>query len=502
MIVLVLLQRRTTLPLDEQRIRISVIPFQDMTGSADWKDWPMVIQSLIVGELTGIEQFGIVDPFSLNNLMSASFGTAVAERSVNVYDILKSLDADYMVGGNITQTGSQLRIVCTLTDISTREVRFSTEAVATGEADLESTVKVLVEKLLDFFQVKVFQSNLIQDLRPWLPQRTRNISALRAFMEAAELIYRNERGVESLLQQAVALDSMFISARVWLISVLVGRGKHEEARTHHQFLTRIERQASPFDRAMIRWAGGYMSGNVHTQEIALREALQYSSGNFILQMNLGIVYYNQKRFRASLEVLSDAVRLGWSYPQLYYLYAVNLKQLGQWTKAKQFLEDNLTMASPYRLTYSLLAALHLQAGDTARYRFYEDQLIQLSLHRGDSLHRTYGSQARYLASEGFYHEAARLYRQALQLEPRREEYKLGYGEVLLLLGELHEAERQFRDLLGSNPEFKSAYFFLGELYTRQGDSIRAAQYFRQFLSLDSTSIMGQKARRRLQHSVE
>jgi hypothetical protein len=107
-----------------------------------------------------------------------------------------------------------------------------------SERELPRAVQNLSEQILNYFQIENLSGNSKagKDIQPWLSHRTKNLSAVKAFLQGAQRRWKMQPGGEKYFRKAVELDSTFITPRTWLISSLVFRGKIAEAKDHQAFL--------------------------------------------------------------------------------------------------------------------------------------------------------------------------------------------------------------------------------------------------------------------------
>lgn len=498
-----IVSRWLTPAAQEERVwRVAILPFQSSVSGATSSPagsgepgvgnlegaggWSRLVQALLVRELTGVENLAVLDPVSLNDFLMRTAGGFEANRASGLYATLQKAEVGFIIDGNIVKSGDRYHLSVNIIDPRSYEVRYSQQKEFVNEAGLSTVVGEVAEDVLDFFRVQVLQVGKDKDLRPWTQQRRQNIAAVRAFMQASELIYRGERGAEKYLRQAVELDSAFISARVWLVSVLANRNERAEARRQYEELIPLEAKASPFEQAMIGWASSFLAGDTRSQARFLKLALEFSPGNNILAYNLGRVLYILREFNQAIQVLLPAVESEWRFPAVYYLLAICYSEAGLKKEAKQVLEKSLEFKPVYRKTYLLLSVYALRDGDTTRARLYEERAIQAARQDGESPGRTYASFGQACFSESLYVAATAYLRQALRYEPTRAEYLSKLGEIYFHFGKLDSAEHYLS--LAQQPGKQQIHkYFFGRIFEARGDISRALQQYREFLKQDSTS---------------
>jgi tetratricopeptide (TPR) repeat protein len=467
--------------------RVAILPFQNVGDASEVQEWGQLVQALFVRELTGVENMGIVDPVSLNDFIRRSLGGFNGSRTSGFYATLQRADIGYVMDGNILKKGERYLLSLHVVDPVKSEVRFSDQKEFSGEADLPDAVFDLTGKVLDFFRVQVLQVGKDKDLRPWTQQRRQNITAVRAFMQASELIYRGEPGAEKYLRQAIELDSAFISARVWLVSVLATREDTAEARKHYEELVKQESRASPFEQAMIGWAGTYLSRDRRSQLRFLKLALEFSPNNNILLYNLAMVHGNLGEYEPAIEVLRPAIEAKWEYPDAYYLFGVTLFELGKKQMAKEVLQNSLSIEPVHPLTYGLLSVLYRQEGDSIKAERFEQLCLKSSQKKGKGSYLTLAGLAHLNLLQGDFERAANFYRKAYEMTPKQIALLGRVAEALMKGGNLAGAAEEYHRILRLDSTWYKAHLGLANIFETTGDSARAIFHYGRYLERDSTS---------------
>jgi tetratricopeptide (TPR) repeat protein len=78
------------------------------------------------------------------------------------------------------------------------------------------------------------------------------------------------------------------------------------------------------------------------------------------------------------------------------------------------------------------------------------------------------------------------FKEAVELNPKKELFRLHLGMAYFLAGDLVNAEKEFSQTLEINKESKDAYRQLGRLYMRKGEWDRAVENFKEDLSRPGT----------------
>ncbi|HEX7573922.1 MAG TPA: protein kinase [Bacteroidota bacterium] len=463
------------------RARIGVLPFQSPPGDTLAGRWPLLIQSLLVAQLTGTEHIGVVPPGTLRSILekhSQDVPPHQGEKTISL--LLEKAGVTYVLDGTIARSIAGYRIQADLIHAADGEVHYSTHVEATQESDLEQAIPALGEKILDFFEVEKLHSNTDEALQPWFRRRSHNLEAERSFLEASELLYQGGSGSAVLLQRALQIDSTFVSPRVWLLSGLVANGKRDEASRHYRVLASL--RANPFERAMIQWCGAAIQGDLVGEVRALNAALQYSPGNNILLLNLAEAHDGLGDPRAALDALLPALGMGWRFPPAYSDAARYYVELGMYDEASRVLDEACSRGLSRPEICSMLSALALIKGDTVgsdgyaatairRFQEFDGRMQQLEYMMGTDLFST-----------GSYARSAIYFRKAALSDPSVPSYRSGLGDALYGTGDSEGAGREFSEVLRLDSTWAHAHLMLAMIAEQRGDNLDAAQHFGVFLS--------------------
>jgi serine/threonine protein kinase/tetratricopeptide (TPR) repeat protein len=487
---------------EEGALRIGIVPYRNLAVPSDSSQWGYTVQALLVQKLTGTSGLGIVDPMSLNGLFESSFkGLAVEQSPDQLFDAARSVGLTDIVDGTISfmpgAGGNRYSIHGQVVEASTHNVSYSTEAGFSGEKDLAIAVDSIASGIRSYFQVHQLGAGRESELKAWYGHGVGNVEALKAFLQASRFIYRNEPGGEPYLRRAIALDSEFISPRVWLVSTLVGHRKIDEARQQLDILKGLGPTASPFDQAMIAWADAYVTADVSAQIRALQDALEFSPDNNILLFNLAIDHYMLKNYEGTIADLTPIVQMRWQFSAAYYLLGGCYENLKDYKRAREVLESSLTIKPVYKSSYGLLAAMTTRLGDSAAATNYEALYLQRSAELGDSAAGGYAGLAKMYSDDDLYQKGAEFYHRAILLNSTAPLYHRHLADCFVKLGKTDSAKSEYVAAINLNPDLTDIYPVLGDLYEKGGDPVTAVNYFEKFLTRDSVSVEAKNIREHL-----
>ena len=476
-------------PATSAKPRVAILAFQDASNDPEISEWPMLVQTMLVRELTGIEDVGIVDPLSLNGLIESSFGTVTPRQSPDLYHAVKSVGIGYVIDGSFFKVGKGIKIQSNLVNASTGEVRYSCEAMTTTEVPISDAVASLAQKFADFFQVEILRLSDEKNIRPWLSHRTQNIGAIKAFMQASQYIYRMQVGAEEkYLRRAIKLDSSFVAPRVWLISGLMVRGKLQEAQTEYQRILTLESDASPFDQAMINCMGAFVRGDVGSQARYLEIALDYSPGNNILLVNLAYIKYLMGEFQTAIDLIRPVVEMKWHYPPLFTLYARCFLRLGNAKEAKRILLESLSMTPVDPEVYALLSGIREKEQNQEESRRYESQYLSRAFESGYSEASAHDALGSIFFEIELYDRAIEAFKKAIAKDRRVSSFHDKLADSFYKVGKANEALSEYAEALKIDPFETHSLFMMGIIYGEQGQASESIEPFQKILQHDSTSL--------------
>ena len=479
------------------RMMLAVLPFVNMTSKPDLNDWPGIIQALIVSSLTGVTEFGVADPMSLNTLIKTELDTVNPQRGPLLYKLINKRKITYLVDGAIVEINNQPAVQASIVDPRTGERLFSRTEQVKDEGDLPRATGNLSQGIFDYIQTVLLRTGQNRDLQAWMSHREIPLGALKAFMQAGQFIFNGLPGSEKYLRQALEIDSLFVAPRIWLISGLVSRGETHEAENHYRFLLEHGKDIDAFEQAMISWAGAFLENDIGAQIRALQLALEYSPGNNILLYQLARSHYAQKDFRAAIATLKPALEMKWNFPAAYYLIGGSYCSLGEYDKARDILEKSLSFSPVFPYSYGLLSALACLKGDSLTALRYEDLFIREMKTRKMDLGQIYGMLGENHINIGACPGAIRCFRLAIALRPGVAENHANLGEALYRTGDFKQAEEEYLQSLKLDFNQAYPYRMLGEIYESRGDTPRAVQYYQSYVEHDSSSSYSVDILRRL-----
>jgi tetratricopeptide (TPR) repeat protein len=401
---------------------LAVLPLENLSGNRNLADWPALTQALLAGELTGVPDLAVMDPLGLNELVENQAPGSVGRADGRTLRVLERAKVGLAIGGGVLPRDNGYQLQASVVDTASGESKYTARASVANEQALPGAVGLLARQILDFLQVSVLQVGNDRDLRPWISFRDQKIEAVKAFVQASQYLYRRQRGEgEKYLRRAIELDANFVAPRVWLLRGLINEGQTQEAKAMYQALLALESKASPFEQALIAYAGALLGGDQGAQARELEVALKYSPGNNILLVNLAYLRFSTGDCAAAVDAIRPTVEMRWAYAPLYPLWAFCSVETGHRQDAVEGIDRALALDTGVNPdTYGLLEAVAIAAGDRTRaarcQELYTARMRELRLPGASrELVAFFERLAAHCERTGSYGEAEALYRRAIAI---------------------------------------------------------------------------------------
>ncbi|MBN2356282.1 serine/threonine protein kinase, partial [candidate division KSB1 bacterium] len=134
---------------------VSILPFRDYSDKPETAQWPELIQSMIVNELTGAEAFSVVEPMGLNNYISSSLGGLTTSRDSQLLQLIRDTDASVIIDGDIRWERDAFSIQSYIHDRKSGERPITNRFYFSRPDELSQQTKNLVNEIYNYLQVKV-----------------------------------------------------------------------------------------------------------------------------------------------------------------------------------------------------------------------------------------------------------------------------------------------------------------------------------------------------------
>jgi tetratricopeptide (TPR) repeat protein len=484
-------------PSEVKKWSIGFLPFRDLTPKQEASDWPVLIEAMIVDHLIGAEEITVVDPSSLRGFLKSSFSDLGSTSKSDLYQAMGAARIAFVVECTIGKADTHYVVRCTMTDPVTGVFKFSHLMEMSKADDLAGVAKTMSEGILSSVQKSALPIDRERDLRPWLKTRTENFEAMRAFLRASELSYNMRPGGDRYLREAIRLDSTFISPRIWLVSRLTERQHFQEAEQEYHVLLKLKPMASPFEQALIAYAGACVLRDLRAQAQALEQALAYSEKNNILLYLLGRIRFLLGDYAGAIEVILPATEMKWSFQPAYYMLGISYAELKEFAEAYATLKKSLVVEPVYPETYSVLSAVALIQRDSVGSHQYAEEYRRTKTGRDNPPDVVYASLGGIHLSYGLSRSAMQYYGLAVALRPNNGSYHYELGTACFDLKMLDSAASEFTRALRIDSSLFKAHRMVGKVFEARGEKEEARHHYLAYLRYDSTSTEATEVRQRV-----
>ena len=415
------------------RLRVELTPPEVIGASTETGQWPRVIHALMASDLAAVQEISLLDRAAGREGKSTREATG---------------DSSLAVRMRVLSLGPSRELECSVVESKTEEVTFVVRTSIVSEDQLPAGVHELSSALTEYFRVRSSGPEFANDLRPWISSRSYNVRAVRAFVQGAMYVFRYLPGEpQRYYQRALEIEPTFVAPRIWRLAPLLQQGKVGDARADLAYLRSIEAQASPFEQAMIAYAGALLDMNAAAQARHIEVALRYAPGNRVLLVSLALAQELQGDCRAMLDTIRPLVERRWAYAPLYGQWARCTIELGLVDEARRTLEASLTLVPAWPEVYAFLEALAMVRDDTvdaARYaKLVRARLNELGTpERTQPLASAYSRVGEHALRIKAFPQALQLFAKASEFDPSEPEYHDRLAETLESLGRTRESQQE------------------------------------------------------------
>ena len=210
---------------------------------------------------------------------------------------------------------------------------------------------------------------------------------------------------------------------------------------------------------------------------------------------IGVAYLQMGEIPLALNYLLKARKLSPKDPKIYNAIGFAFLKRGDYKRAESYLKKALSLKKDFSEAWLNLGILYEEKGD---------------LKRAEECYLKALENPLYLTPEAAYYRLALLElkkgnrekakRNLIMAIRNNQDFAPAYIELAKLLedeGKLEEAKDIYFRLISLYPKLQEPYCRLGELFIKSGDTLNGKKYLKKCISIDPTSSLAAKARRRL-----
>ena len=233
-------------------------------------------------------------------------------------------------------------------------------------------------------------------------------------------------------------------------------------------------------------------GSAPAAILAFNQVLHREPNNMEALIKLSKVYFYDKDYSNSLIQLSKAEEADKSNPEIWFVRGLNLKEMGDTTRAIIAFQRAVAMKTDFYDAYIQLGLIHMKKpGDLASKYFDNairlDSMSEEAYYDKARFYQDRGDAAfageQFEASDANYELAKAAYRQLVTVNPQYENAYFNLGFIFLRQDSLDAAYRMFDFAIKANPQYAEAYYYRGLVSLEKGNKEPAMADFRQALIL-------------------
>lgn len=216
---------------EEGRISVAVMPFQNLTNDSLWNIWQNGIQNELISKLSNSEELAILQYQTMFDLVNNS-KVEMASFSPNLAAKLsKQVEAAVFVFGTIKKSQDKVRLNAQLIESESMKVYKSFEIDGNSEEDIFGIVDSLTFLIKSDLEIQAIEEKN-KDIAP-KGYRTKSVQAYRNLIEGINAFTTSDfESCIKLQNEALRLDSNFVSARITLAVAYGNSGNVEMAKFH------------------------------------------------------------------------------------------------------------------------------------------------------------------------------------------------------------------------------------------------------------------------------
>jgi serine/threonine protein kinase/Tfp pilus assembly protein PilF/predicted negative regulator of RcsB-dependent stress response len=309
----VFIGRRPKLVMEEGRIYLAILPFENSASDPDL-DWlTSGIPDNLTADLAQSKFFRVMSPERLRQIaveIGQDIGAMGTPEAMAM--LAKATDLDYVTTGTFFRAGDKIRITMKILEVANQEIKGS-DIVQDDESELLAMIDDLTRKTKQIFDLS--QDEIAQDLdRAMGEQRTRSVKAASEFSKGLQYSYAGAHlDAARSFENAVAADGDFAMAYAKASEAYKKLGYDEKAES----LSLIA-----VDKAM-----------------KFSDRVPPSDRTFIMANHADITYNTDK----AIESYKEFVEAYPDDPEGYYKLAMAYGATSEWDQAVQNLREALRL---------------------------------------------------------------------------------------------------------------------------------------------------------------
>lgn len=413
-----------TLRSSDGRISVAVLPFQNMTKDTSRNVWQNWIQDILISSLSNSDEIKVRQIESINNLIQSkglinypqitpSFASAISQK----------LEANVFVYGNIIATRPKFRINAKIIDSKTEEVYKSFKIE--GPFDEENILPVidsLAGEIKNFLILSKLKKEVYIDF-----QRNTTSNSPEAYnyfnIGQKAMGNRDFPSAISFLSQAVAIDSTFYYAILYIAWAYVNQGFFDEGKKWCLKAYEKRNNMPIYQKTYTDFVYAELFETPYDAIKYVKNLLEIDDQVPLIWYDLGWNYYSLQQYDNAIQALEKALELynkfgikpWWIHN--YVLLGKAYHETNQYKKEDKIYKRAELDFPDDPLLIRRQAILSLSEGEAVAVNRYLKRYISVFKESSVSEADISSNLAELFCEAGILDIAERYYREALLLEP-------------------------------------------------------------------------------------
>ncbi len=452
--------------LDAQRVVVAV--FDNQTGDPTLDPLGRMAADWVTERLGQIEVVDVV-PSATGLPARPDLGAAETSGARGVRALAEATGAGTVIAGAYYRSGDEIEFQAQVVDARSGELLSAVAPVGGALATPGPVVDTLSQRVVGTVAA-LFDSRVT---RPAAGARPPSLEAYRAYLEGYRAFHSGPQLQQALtfFYRAVALDSLFLDPRFYIVLVHANLGQHQAADSNAQLLVPHRPRMNAYQRSTLDWQLALMRGD----RTAALEAARARGG-----LDVGVEALRANRPQESIVALTRAGDLSkWYYHWLtlteaYHMVGDYRSELVEARRGREVYPERLRMLEA---EVRALAAL----GDIDAVWVRLDESLLLPAEGGFSpsdIMLTAAAEFRAHGDRTASFDAADRAIEWYGSRPAAEQatgwHRFGLANMYYIRERWEDARSLFEELASGAPTDVNLRGFLGVLAARRGDSEAAS----------------------------
>lgn len=458
------------------RRSIAVMFFQNQTGDQNLQWLQKGLTEMFIRALSQSPSLSVLSTERLHEILERTPSTPKNIDLDLAAVVAKEANVEAIVVGNITKNGDELQINVKLKEPNQGLVLKEESVEGPGLEKILAMVDQLTEKIktdLNLSLAMAEGSKGIAELS------TNSLEAWRYYIDAVEnlnKLYYKDAIVQ--LNQAIAVDSNFVSAYLRLAGCYSQEGMLNEAFKVFETLEKLQAHATEQDRYHITLLQATLRGDLEAAMAAHQQWLRHHPDDREANFNLAKFYNGLNDHHRSIQYLKKTLEIDPNYKLALNQMGYEHGFIGDRSQAMAFFDTYQSIAPDEPNPYDSKGEVYSWYGEFEQ----AEKQLKAALKKNEDFHVSLLHLGMVYLDQGEYQKALPVFEQYLSKinegKLKASAYSL-IGQTDLLLGRTDRAIENFNRALDSDPVPSLALDQLYQLYITSQDSTNARQIIRE-----------------------